>query len=242
MQAARPEIIFHLASLVTGRRELDLVLPAFRDNLASTVNLLTAAASTGGCRRIVVAGTMEEADLASGEAPSSPYSVAKGAAALYARFFHALYGLPLVQARIFMAYGPGQQDRKKLIPYSILEALAGRPPEISRGTRRIDWIFVDDVVRGLLAFAETPGIEGETLDLGSGDLVSAREVVERICHALQAPAPRIGALPDRPLEATRRANVERTTAHAGWRPTIGLDEGLHRTIIALRGERPDDRA
>lgn len=235
---AAPEIVFHLASLVTGRRELELVLPAFQANLESTVRLLAAASASpaGICRRIVLAGSMEEPDLAAGEAPGSPYAVAKAAATLYARFFHSLYGAPVVSARVFMVYGPGQVDHTKVVPYSILEALRKRAPRLSSGARAVDWIYIDDVISGLLALAEVPGIEGETLDLGSGELVTVRQVVEKICHALEAPPPEIGALADRPLEAVHRANIAKSSRRLGWRPRISLEEGLHRTIVGLRGE------
>lgn len=225
----RPDRIYHLASWVSGRRELEHVRPAFAANLASTVNLLVAAAAAG-CGRIVLAGSMEEPDLAAGEAASSPYSAAKGAAALYARFFHALYRTPVVTARIFMVYGPEQPDETKVVPYAIREALAGEPPRLASGSRAVDWIYVDDVVRGLLALAEADGIEGDTLDLGSGELVTVREIVERICRETGAPPPELGVLPDRPLERVRRADVERTAERTGFRPRVGLAEGLRRTI------------
>ena len=92
------------------------------------------------------------------------------------------------------------------------------------------------MVAGLLAMAEVAGIEGETFDLGSGELVTVRQIVEKICHALAAPPPAIGALADRPLEAVRRANIAKSLGRLGWRPLIGLEEGLHRTIVGLRGE------
>ncbi|MBP9145461.1 MAG: NAD(P)-dependent oxidoreductase [Thermoanaerobaculia bacterium] len=233
-----PEVVFHLASLVTGRRERDLILPAFHANLESTVQLLAAAtaAPAGSCRRIVLTGSMEEPDLSSGEAPGSPYAVAKAAATLYARFFRSLYGTPVVSARVFMVYGPGQVDHGKVVPYTILQALQKKAPQLTSGTRPVDWIYIDDVIAGLLALAEAPGIEGETFDLGSGELVTVRQVVEKICHALDAPPPEIGALADRPLEAVRRANIARSGSRLGWRPRVGLEEGLHRTIVGLRGE------
>lgn len=238
LAGARPEVVFHLASLVTGNRGLEFVLPAFQANLESTVRLLAAAsaAPAGTCRRIVVAGTMEEPERSSVDAPGSPYAVAKAAATLYARFFHSLYATPVVMARIFMVYGPGQVDHTKVVPYSILSALRGEAPRLTSGTRPVDWIFVDDVVAGLLAMAEVAGIEGETFDLGSGELVTVRQIVEKICHALAAPPPAIGALADRPLEAVRRANIAKSLGRLGWRPLIGLEEGLHRTIVGLRGE------
>lgn len=234
-QLTEPEVVFHLASRVTGKRELELVAPTFQANLASTVNLLVGA-TAHRCRRVVLAGSMEEPDVAAGEAPGSPYAVAKGAASLYARFFRALYGTPVVSARIFMVYGPGQQDTQKVVPYSILSALRGEAARLSSGARPIDWIYVGDVVEGLMRLGEVPDLEGETLDLGSGELVTVREVVERIANALEAPPPELGALPDRPLEPTRRARLERTAERLGWRPRVTLDEGLHRTIVWYRGE------
>jgi nucleoside-diphosphate-sugar epimerase len=231
----RPEVIYHLASHVVGRRELAEVRPAFAANLASTVNLLVAA-TAAGTGRIVLAGSMEEPALADGEAPSSPYAAAKGAASLYAGLFRALYATPLVTARIFMVYGPGQRDESKLVPYAIRRALAGEAPAISSGARPVDWIYVDDVVAGLVALGEKPGLEGETVDLGSGELVTVREVVERICRQAGGPPPAVGALADRPLEAVRRADVARTATRLGWRPEVGLDEGLARTIAAMRAQ------
>ena len=123
------------------------------------MNLLVAA-TRAGCRRVVLAGSMEEPDLAAGEAPGSPYAAAKAAQSLYARFFRALYGAPVVTARIFMVYGPGQRDLSKVVPYAILRGLEGQPAELASGARPVDWIHVDDVARGLVALAEAPGIEG----------------------------------------------------------------------------------
>jgi UDP-glucose 4-epimerase len=241
VQAASPEVIFHLAGLVTGKRDLELVMPAFHANLESTVRLLMAATAAspargGRCRRIVLAGSMEEPVASSVDPAGSPYAAAKGAATLYARFFHSLYGTPVVSARIFMVYGPGQKDRHKVVPYSILSALRKEAPRLSSGARPVDWIFIDDVVAGLLALGEAPEIEGETFDLGSGELVTVRQVVEKICHALDAPVPEIGVLADRPLEPVRRANTAKSISRLGWRPRVSLEEGLHRTIVGLRGE------
>jgi nucleoside-diphosphate-sugar epimerase len=237
---AAPDVVFHLASRVTGRRDLEEVLPIFRANLAAAVNLLVAT-TRSGCRRIVLAGSMEAPGGEPGEAPGSPYAAAKGAQELYARLFHALYGAPVVTARIFMAYGPGQADLAKLVPYAILENLAGRAARIGSGTRPIDWIFVDDVARGLLALADAPGIEGETLDLGSGTTVTVGEIAARIARATGAPLPEVGAMPGRPLETSRVADPARTLARTGFAPEVDLDAGLARTIAWYRSERDAGR-
>jgi len=237
---SRAERIFHLASRVTGRRDLELVAPTLEANLVAGVRLLLAALGAG-CRRIVLAGSMEEPDLAAGEAPASPYAAAKAGLSLYARFLHAVHGAPIVTARTFMVYGPGQRDLTKLVPHAILEGLEGRATRLASAGRPVDWIFVEDVARGLVALATAPGLEGETLDLGSGRTTTVGEVAARIAARLGAPPPAAGALPARALETARRADTERTFARAGFRPATDLDAGLDLTIEWYRAERAAGR-
>jgi UDP-glucose 4-epimerase len=231
LTAVKPDVIFHLASHVVGARGLDIVAPTFRNNLMSTVNLLIAASEVS-CRRIVLTGSLEEPERGDPEAvPCSPYAAAKWASSAYARMFHALYQLPVVILRVFMVYGPAQQDLRKLIPYVILSLLRGEAPKLTSGQRPVDWIYVDDVVDGLLAAAQAPAAEGCTIDLGSGVLVSVRAVVQQIVNIVGSSVePVFGVVPDRPLEQVRAANPTDTVAKLGWSPTIALEEGLKRTV------------
>ena len=82
--------------------------------------------------------------------------------------FHALYGLPVINLRTFMTYGPGQRDGSKLIPYVATALLRGESPRLSSGTREVDWIYVGDVVDAYLAAAVADGVEGTSIDIGSG--------------------------------------------------------------------------
>jgi len=125
-------------------------------------NLLIAGAENSA-GRMVLAGSFEEPDEVD-TAPCSPYAAAKWAASGYARMFHALYQVPVVVAKIFMVYGPGQLDYTKLIPYVTLSLLRGEAPMLSSGARLVDWIYVDDVVDGLIGCAQAPGIEGRTVN------------------------------------------------------------------------------
>lgn len=240
MRTVRPEVIFHLASTVTGSRDLDQVWPTYQSNLASTVNVLVEA-TKAGCQRIVLTSSMEvpRSDQL-GAPPPSPYAAAKGASVLYARMFHALYECPVVILRVFMVYGPGQADRTKLIPYVAGCFLDGTPPQLSSGRRLVDWVYVDDVVGAYLEAARAPEAVGAILDVGSGTRVTIREVVERLAHLIGTDvAPLFGALPDRPLETAPVADVEEARRLLGWRATTDLDEGLHRTVEWLRAERVD---
>jgi nucleoside-diphosphate-sugar epimerase len=231
LAATRPEWIFHLASHVAGSRAPDLVIPTFRNNLTSTIHLLTAAAEFG-CNRILLAGSFEESDAGDSEAiPAFPYAASKWAASAYGRMFHKLYKLPVVLLRIFMVYGPGQLDSTKLIPYVILSLLQGQAPQLSSGRRMVDWIYVDDVVEGLVATVLTPGIEGKTIDIGSGNLVPIKEIVENLTELVDPSIrPVFGALPERPFEQVRTANIAETQMLTGWNARITLKEGLRQTV------------
>ena len=227
----RPDYVFHLASHVMGALDLKHVLPAFHSNLQTTVNLLTALAENG-CKRVVLTGSLVEP--AEGELhtiPSSPYAAAKWASSHYAKMFHAVFGLPATTARVFMVYGPGQKDLTKLIPYVIRTIHNGGVPEISGGERLIDWIYVDDVVRGFLAMATAPDVDGKYVDLGSGNLIATRDIVLCIARIMGGDVrPKFGALKDRPMEPVCTANVERSLELTGWRPEVLLDDGLRQTI------------
>jgi UDP-glucose 4-epimerase len=237
LRSLKPDYLFHLASHVMGAPDLKHVLPAFQANLASSVNLLTACAEVGcGRERIIFTGSLVEPPHGVLETvPVSPYAAAKWASSSYARMFHALYGLPTAIARVFMVYGPAQPDESKLVPYAIRSWLAGQAPKITSGQHLIDWIYVTDVVEGFLAIATAPGVEGESVDLGSGEIISTRNLVLRIGQLLQTPiAPEFNAIPDRPLERLRVADVERSFRQVGWRPRVSLDEGLREVIAYCR--------
>jgi nucleoside-diphosphate-sugar epimerase len=231
VQGIQPDVIFHLAGYVNGGRGLEHVAPSLEANCVATVNLLLAAAKLQNCR-LVLANSLEEPDVSeAGAAPCSPYAAAKFASTIYARMFHALYGTHVVITRIAMGYGPGQWDSKKLVPYVIRSLLNGKAPDLSSGNRCCDWIYIEDVIRGMLLAASSPRCAGQTIDLASGTLTSLRTVVLHIVELLGSSiSPNFGALPDRPLERLRPADIQTTEALTGWRPSTALRAGLAATV------------
>ncbi|MGH6692759.1 MAG: NAD-dependent epimerase/dehydratase family protein, partial [Gammaproteobacteria bacterium] len=230
-----PDVVFHLAGSVTGQRSVDQVVPTMTGNLVSTVHLL-AAITAAKVRRVVLAGSMEEPDQdIDGPVPGSPYAASKWASSGYARMFHAVYSVPVVTARLTMVYGPGQWDLTKLLPYVITSLFAGTSPAVSSGRRQIDWVFVDDVVEGLLAAASAPGTDGQSLDIGSGMLISIRDTLEQIGRLVGSDLPiRFGAIPDRPIERPRAARTAATRSLTGWSAATPLAEGLRQTVTWYR--------
>lgn len=237
--AAQPEVVYHLSGYGVGSPDLENVLPTFRNDLLSTVNVLTLA-TRQKIRRFVMAASLEEPQPGGSDPiPSSPYAAAKWAAGSYARMFHRLYGTPVVLTRPMMAFGPGQRTHK-LIPHVMCALLKEQSPKLSSGKREADWIYVDDVMEGMLAAAMRPGIEGCTFDLGSGELVSIRDLVLQIATIVGTSAmPAFGALPDRPMEKVRVADTSYTYDKLGWRARTFLQDGLRQTVDWYRKELAD---
>jgi UDP-glucose 4-epimerase len=231
LKKIKPDLIFHLASHVLGARDIIHVLPTFYDNLLSSLNLLLNAHEVG-CKRIILTGSQDEPDLGDSKAiPSSPYVAAKMASSAYARMFYALYQLPVVNLRVFMVYGPDQQDLSKLVPYTTLSLLRKEVPKVGSGTRQVDWVFVDDVVQAYLAAAQASGLEGKTIEVGSGKLTTVRAVVENLNQMIDPEIrPLFGFLPDRPLEQIRVADTSKAQKLMGWKPETSLEDGLRQTI------------
>jgi nucleoside-diphosphate-sugar epimerase len=120
---------------------------------------------------------------------------------------------------------------RKIVPSVILSLLRGEAPQLTSGARLVDWIYVEDIVEGLLAAAQASGVEGQTIDLGSGELVSIRTLVEHLVRLINPQLqPLFGALPDRPLEQIRVANTANAAALLGWESATSLEEGLKRTV------------
>jgi UDP-glucose 4-epimerase len=235
VRRVQPDIVFHLASEVSGGRDLGLVLPMLRANLVATVNLMVACAQAGS-PRVVLAGSMEEPDMGDPDAVAqSPYAVAKWGALAYARHFQALHELPVVHLRVFMVYGPGQLDLRKLVPYVTVSLLRGAAPKLTSGARAVDWIYVDDVVDAFLRAAVARGAAGRSLDIGWGELVTARSLVDRLHELVGGDVePAFGAIPDRPLERVRAADPKAAADVLSWRAQTRLAEGLARTVAFYR--------
>ncbi|HEX9626877.1 MAG TPA: NAD-dependent epimerase/dehydratase family protein [Acidiferrobacterales bacterium] len=232
LAAVDPEYVVHLAGYPYGAQAPEAVLPNFAGNAVATVQLL-AAIDPRRCRRIVLAGSMEAPALFEpGAAALTPHAVSKRVAALYGRLYGAQFGLPIVQLRLFMVYGPGQDGphADKLIPYTIRSLLAGRRPRVTHGRRRIDWVYVDDVVDAVLRALTTPGITGREFDVASGRRLSIRELVDQLIECVGGGRAHYGGRPERAIETEPVARLGPSRRLLGWRPRVGLSEGLARTV------------
>ena len=121
-----------------------------------------------------------------------------------------------------------QMIDQRLLPSAIHAALDGQDFPMTTGQQQRDWIYVADVVEGLLAVHQASLIPGTTVDLGSGELHSVASVVRRV-YALAGGKgrPLFGTVPSRPGEETvQRADVVRSKNLTGWETTVSLQNGL----------------
>lgn len=228
VEASKPDQIIHLAGLVKGARDPELMLPMFSANVASTVNVLDAARSCG-VSRVHLAGSLEDSTEPGG-IETSPYALSKAAARLYGDHYRTKTALEVVNHQIFMVYGPAQLDETKLIPYVIRCLQAGQEPALSSGTRLVDWVYVSDVAEGIArsCVIEAPLVP---IPLGTGSLVTIRSVVDQLITLSGTDVrPRFGSLDDRANEVERVADTETTRALLHWTPSVGLAEGLQAAL------------
>lgn len=228
VEAARPDVIVHLASLVKGARDAELLLPMFAANTASAVHLLDAARRFA-VGRVLLAGSLEEPDNP-GELAASPYALSKTAAHLYGDYYRATTSVEVVNLQIFMVYGPAQLDEAKLIPYVIRSLQAGDVPSLSSGTRLVDWVYVGDVAEGI-ARACVGEAAQRPVPLGTGLLATVRDVVDTLVDLTGAEIePNFGSVADRSREVVKVADVDATRKLLGWAPAVDLRAGLAATL------------
>jgi UDP-glucose 4-epimerase len=101
----------------------------------------------------------------------TPYQVTKLLGELYTNYFHNLYDLPIVNARFFNVFCPGEVPGKyrNVIPNFMYWSMNGRPlPITGDGTETRDWTYVDNIINGLLAMGIKEEAVGEAINLGSG--------------------------------------------------------------------------
>jgi dTDP-glucose 4,6-dehydratase len=169
--------------------------------------------------------------------PSSPYSASKAASDHLAKAWHRTYGMPIVVSNCSNNYGP-YHFPEKLIPLTILNALAGRPlPIYGTGENVRDWLYVDDHARALDLIAER-GRLGETYNVGGRNERQNIEVVKRICAVLDELVPAeqkrenlIQFVTDRPGHDARYAiDATKLESELGWLAQESFETGIRKTV------------
>jgi len=137
-----------------------------------------------------------------------------------------------VWLRPFVVYGPGQGGNMA-IPYAVRQARTRQPADFSEGSQQRDFVHVDDVADGIArAACRRPAASAPfaVLNLGRGEPVRLRDVLERIAVNMQAEERfRFGARPMRPGEPGRQvADLAAVHRVLDWKAAVSWREGIDR--------------
>ena len=235
--------VFHLAAqTLVGVAKKDPV-GTLRANVAGTWTLLEAARQIGGAQLILASS-----DKAYGAAPELPYrethplrgeypyDVSKSCADLIGRMYALTYGVPVAITRCGNLFGGGDLNFSRTIPGVIRATLAGERFEIrSDGHFVRDFLYVEDAVDAYLQLAErlagTPSLCGEAFNFSLGQPQTVLQIVDRVLGLMARTdlAPRILNQASSEIREQYLC-ADLAAERLGWRPRIGLDEGLRRTI------------
>jgi nucleoside-diphosphate-sugar epimerase len=169
------------------------------------------------------------------EAPVSPYSLGKLAATHFLQMLHRTDAFPAVTLRLFLTYGPGQDDRR-FLPQIIKGCLQDATFPTSEGEQLRDFCYIGDTVAAVFAALREPRALGEVFNVASGRPVTIRRMIETVRQLVGLGTPSFGAVRYRPGEnMTLYANVDKAQALLGWKPLVSLDAGLAETIRSIAG-------
>jgi UDP-glucose 4-epimerase len=232
----RPEVIFHLAAQSDVGTSVEQ--PAFDAdvNIVGTIRVLEAARSVGG--RIVFASTggaiYGECERPAREdderRPLSPYATSKLAGEEYLATWNRLYGTSHIACRLGNVYGPRQRPSLEggVVAVFLHRLHDGEKAEIfGDGSQTRDFVYVGDVVDGLLAAASASG--AGVFNVGTGTETSILEL-HRLCTETAGveQGPRLA--PERPGDLRRSVlDPSRAARELGWRAKTPVPDGLAQT-------------
>ncbi len=259
------DFAFHLACYHGNQSSIYDPLADHENNTLTTLKLLERLKDIKSLKKVVYAAagcavaakTFDGATATTEDAPvslfhDSPYSISKLVGEMYGNYYFSRHGLPFVKARFQNVYGPGEilgagrwrgtpaTVWRNVTPTFIWKALHGEAlPVENGGIASRDFIFVEDMARGLIACA-LRGEPGEIYNLGSGVETTIRELAERVNQLTDNPTP-LALKPARDWDRSgqRFADTFKARERLGFSAQISHVEGLGRTVAWTRKHRDD---
>jgi len=165
------------------------------------------------------------------ENPISPYSFAKLMNTHYLQMLNLTEHFPAVMIRLFLVYGPHQKFNR-LIPFVIKSCLNNNKFNLSEGSQIRDFCYVEDVVDAIINSLLSNNINGHILNIGSGENISVKEIVKKICMLTKLGEPKFNKQFSRLIENKNLfPDISKAKKLLSWKPKTSLDVGLTKTIL-----------
>jgi len=239
MEAAQPDAVIHLATSMRGRQDAFVSRPV---DLLMTINVLEAIAAVKTVGVFLHVGTLDEYGRGptpfcetQAMSPLTSYAAAKAASGLFWTMAGGIH------VRLPLVYGPGQ-DLRFFVPQLLRSLVLNIPLAMSYGEQIRDFIFIEDVVEGLIRILNA-ACAGESVNLCTGvgtalkDVVTLAHSVSRLSGNVQ-----MGALPYRAREIFDCVgSTAKLQGLLEWSPAVSLEEGLRQTLQALTSSCDNER-
>ena len=238
------DVVCHLAALIAIPYSYVAPRSYVRTNVEGTLNVVEAARRLS-VRRVVHTSTSEvygtamrvpidETHPLQGQ---SPYSASKIGADKIAESYYRSFDTGVVTVRPFNTFGP-RQSARAFIPTIISQALTQDVIKLGSLTPERDMTFVTDTVAGFIAASVAPGIEGETINLGTGATFTIGHFAERILRLMgvekEIVADAARMRPDKSEVLKLVSDNSLAAKKMGWTPKVELDDGLRQSIEFIR--------
>ncbi len=235
------DCVYHLAARVSVPESVLYPREYNAVNVGGTVSLMEAMRDVG-VRRVVfissgaIYGEQEEQPLHENLTPNpdSPYAVSKLSSEFYIRTIGQLWGIETVSLRVFNAYGPGQHlppSHSPVIPNFLRQAVRDGSIVIrGDGGQTRDYVYLDDVVRAMIAASTAPSVDGQVINIGSGTETSVRRIGRMVIELIDSQAETIFNPRSNSGVARMCADLTLAKEKLGYQPQVPLDEGLRVTI------------
>jgi nucleoside-diphosphate-sugar epimerase len=249
------DYVFHLATYHGNQSSIADPLADHDNNLLTTLRLYEHVKDFGRLRKLVYAAsgctlaepTFEDARAVTEDGPvpldlDSPYQISKVVGEFYSVYYHRRHGLPTVRARFQNVYGPGEilgagrwrgtpaTVWRNVVPTFVYRAVKRLPLELeSGGTASRDFVYVGDVVRGLVLCAER-GAPGDVYNLASGVETTILELAELVDRLTGNTTPPVAA-PARDWDRSgkRFGSTDKARLELGFAAGVPLEDGLRAT-------------
>ncbi|MCW7472052.1 hypothetical protein CH354_16095 [Leptospira levettii] len=236
LSSERYDYVIHCGGYIDHTLFQNGGLKVISDHLTSLFELVSALDRTN-LKKFLYLGSSDEYGNAPSpqkeefrEDPISPYSFAKASASHFLQMLWKTEKFPASVARLFLTYGPGQDD-KRFLPQIIKGCLSDSVFPSSLGEQSRDFCYISDTVEGCFKILETNEANGEIFNIASGEKITIRQIIEKVVSIIGKGKPDFGKVPYRIGEnMSLVADISKAKRMLHWKPNTSLDMGLKKTI------------